>query len=203
MDKLARLVDHPRLVIGVVALLTAFFAFFARNARIDSSVATLVDPDSPEVAHHREVQKLFASDEIDIVLVVADDVFVPATLEKIRSLSERMAAIRGVAEVSSIATERSLSVTEDGDIDDSVVMDTVPTSAEDIARLRARIYANPLLVDNLVGADGTGAAILVRYERMPEAAFAASGIHDEIDRILDQAQGPERIFFTGIPMALK
>jgi hypothetical protein len=200
MARIARaIVDHAWVIIGTVALITAVFAFFARNARIDSSVGTLVDPENPEVLYHQRIQQIFATDEIDIVIVVADDIFQPASLAKIKDLSARLAGIPGVAKVSSIATERTISLTADGDIDNSVVMEQVPTDAAGAARVRARVFENPLLINNLISKDGKAAAILITYDRMSEAALAESGIHDQIDRIIAATKGPERIFLTGIP----
>jgi hypothetical protein len=200
MDRLARAVaSHPRAVIAVVLIITAVFAFFARHARIDSSVGTLVDPDDPAVQYYEAVRGAFASEEIDIVVVVADDIFTTQALAKIKALSERLRAIPGVASVASLATERNLTATPEGDIDNSPLMETVPTDPVSVARLRAAVYENPLLLHNLVSEDGRAAAILITYDRMSEAAFVASGIHDAVTAVVAQAEGPERVYLSGIP----
>ncbi len=200
MDRFARAVaNHPRAVIVIVALITAGFAFFARQARIDSSVATLVDPMDPAVRYYEEVREIFGSDEIDMVAVVADDVFTPRTLAKIKDLSERLQAIDGVAHVASLATERNLRATAEGDIDNSPLMEAVPSDPASIARLRAAVYDNPLLANNLVSRDGRAAAILITYDRMPDPEFVASGINDAVASVVAQAQGPEEVYLSGIP----
>jgi hydrophobe/amphiphile efflux-3 (HAE3) family protein len=200
MERLARgIVGHPWWIILSVGLVTLVFAYFARNARIDSSVGTLVDPDNPAVRYYEETRRIFGSDEIDIVLIAADDVFTPAALGKLKMLSDRLAAIKGVAKVSSLATERTLMANEEGDIDNSLLMEKVPADPREISALREAVFKNPLFVDNLVSGDGKAATILLTYEPMPDAEFAASGIHDEIERVVAEARGPEQIFFTGIP----
>ena len=141
MDRFTRaIVSHPWVVIGVVSVITAFFAFFGRHVRIDSSIGTLIDPADPAVAYYEEIRQIFGSDEIDIVFLVADDIFTPASLTKIKDLSERLAAIPGVANVSSLATEQGLTVSADGDIDTSVVMKEVPADPAGISRLRSAVY---------------------------------------------------------------
>jgi hypothetical protein len=203
MQRIARtLVTHPWIVLGVIALLTSGFAVFARHARIDSSVGTLIDPNSPAARYYDDARQVFGQDELDIALVVANDVFTTATLGKIAQLSKQIAAIPGVARVRSLATEHHLRVTPDGDIDTSPLMPTVPADAAALADLRRAVMANPLLVNNLVAADGGAAAILVAYDAMSDATFVASGIHDRVEALVTAAAVPERTYFVGIP-ALK
>jgi hypothetical protein len=196
------LVTHPWVVLAIVALLTTGFAYFARNARIDSSVGTLIDPESPDAKYYDEARRLFGQDELDIVLVVADDVFTTPTLGKIADLTRQIGAIPGVARVRSLATEHHLRVTGEGDIDTSPLMATVPADAAALADLRRAVMANPLLVGNLVAAAGDAATVLIAYEPMSDEAFVASGIHDRIEALVTAAQGPEKTYFVGIP-ALK
>jgi hypothetical protein len=196
------LVARPWIVLGIVALLTAGFAYFARHARIDSSVGTLIDPDSPAAQYYEEARRVFGQDETDIAMIAADDVFTTRTLGKIASLTKAIAAVPGVARVRSLATENNLRVTGDGDIDTSPLMPTVPTDAAALDDLRRAVMANPLLVNNLVSAAGDAAAILVAYEPMADAAFVASGAHDRIEALVAAAAGPEQTYFVGIP-ALK
>jgi predicted RND superfamily exporter protein len=200
MERLARaIVGRPWVVIGVVGVLTVLFAWAARHTRIDSSVGTLVDVTDPAVAYYEDVQRSFGTEEADVVAVVAEDVFTPATLAKIETLTARLLAIRGVAGVVSLANARNLTVTPDGDIDTAPFMPTVPRAPEAVARLRAAVHKNPLVLGSLVSADGRAAALLVTYDRMSDAEFLASGVHDEVERVVESAAGPERTYLSGGP----
>jgi predicted RND superfamily exporter protein len=200
MDRLYRAVTgHPWIVIAFVAAITVGFGVFAMRVRIDSSVEALLDHDDPETRYYDEVKETFGTEEVDVVALVTDDVFTPATLTKIKDLSDRLLKIRGVADVTSLATVRRLTVTPEGSVDTSPLMEAVPDDAAGIARLKQLVYENPLFVNNLVGTDGTAAALAITYDEMSDAAFAASGIHAQVERLVAEAQGPERLYLTGTP----
>lgn len=200
MERLARAIcNHPWIVLGLVALLSVPFALFATRARIDSSPETLVDPNDPETRFYEEAKQLFGSEEVDVVAIVADDVFRRETLEKVRTLSERLKKVRGVGDVLSLSTVESIVSGPEGAVEVAPVMDTVPATPEAIAALKARVLADPLLAGNVVSDDGQAAAILLRYTEMSDAEFAASGIHAEVERIAHEVGGPERVYVTGIP----
>jgi predicted RND superfamily exporter protein len=200
VDRISRtIVRCRRIGIVLVAAITAVLGYFAAQVRIDSSVESLIDPADPAYRYYDEAEDIFGSEEIDVVAVVADDVFTPATLRKIDTLSERLRKVRGVDTVTSLATARNISATPDGDIDLSPLMETVPADPAEIARLKAAVYAIPMFVDNLVSSDGTAAAVVITYDDMPDAEFAVSGIHEEVARIVADAQGPERLYLMGIP----
>ena len=53
--------------------------------RLDASVQTLLNEGDDQKAYYDEIRALFGSDEIGVVGVLADDVYQPAALTKIRS----------------------------------------------------------------------------------------------------------------------
>jgi predicted RND superfamily exporter protein len=200
LDRLAQwVVAYPRSVIVVVALITAIFAVGALNTRIDSSAGTLVDSDSPAYRYYEDVRETFGSDETDIVALVSDGIFTAATLAKIDALTDRLFRIEGVADVESLSTVRNLTASADGDIDRSPVMNEPPTDPAAIAALRATVRDNPLFNGTLVSDDERSAAIFITYEPMAEGALVASGVHRQIEAILDEFEGPELIYFSGVP----
>jgi hypothetical protein len=198
--RLSRLVvDHPHTIILLVALVSAGLGIHLPRLRIDSSAGALLDPMDPDVVYYEDVKRAFGTEEIDIVVVEAEAVYMPATLEKIRDLTQRIADVPGVVEVTSLSTARNLAAAPDGAIDTAPLMEEVPRDAEGLRRLRQRVSEHPLLGNILVSADGQLAALLVKYDDMSDAALVASGIHDRIASILAAAAGPERIVMTGSP----
>src|SRR3954452_9204454 len=107
MDGVYRaIVRAPRLVVAIVAGITVVFAVGALRLRVDSSVATLLPRGDPSKQFYDEVVARFGNDEVDVIGVVGDDVLAPQTLEKIRTLTTRAAAIPGVASVISLTNVR-------------------------------------------------------------------------------------------------
>ena len=116
----------------------------------------------------------YGDEEVTLVGIFADDIFTPATLAKIRTLSDRVAAIDGVHEVLSLATVKAATLDDFG-LSTGRVMREVPKTAEEAAALRARVLAEPLYVGNVVSADGRAAGMTVVYDAMSDDEFMEEG----------------------------
>ena len=200
LDRFARrIVSHPLLVCGIVGVITALFAVGAVHIRIDSSTGTLIDRDSPEWAYYQNVRDIFGSDETDVVALVADDVFNAGTLAKVERLTKRLLHVEGIADVDSLATVRTITASPDGEIDRSLVMDAAPTDRAAIEKIRATVHANPILYGTLVSKGDKAAALFISFEKMTDSEMVASGVHDRIEAVLREFEGPEQVFFSGVP----
>ena len=71
----------------------------------------------------------------------------------------------------------------------------LPPTPEDVEALRARLRAVPLYRENLVSADGRGAAINVFFKPMSDAEYG--DLDGRIEGILAAENGPERFYYTG------
>jgi predicted RND superfamily exporter protein len=81
MARTAQLIIHrPKTILLCIFLLTAFFAFHARQIELDSSLDSLLPQDDPEQAYYEEVRQLFGSDEAAIIGVNADNVYTPSAI---------------------------------------------------------------------------------------------------------------------------
>src|SRR5690606_38249920 len=137
-----------------------FFAWHARETRLDASVETLLAEGDADKAYYDEIRRLFGSDEIGVVGVITDDVYRPETLEKIRRLTDEIAAIDGVAEVVSLTN----AVDPVADVlDPPPLIETIPRSPAEIAELKAKLAERPIYLKNLVSPDGRAAALNVFF----------------------------------------
>ncbi|MCS6925954.1 MAG: hypothetical protein NZ578_08650, partial [Candidatus Binatia bacterium] len=85
--------EHPKSVLALVLLLTAFFASSARQIRFEGSVDSLLPADDPEKRYYQEARRLFGSEEVGVLGLVTTDVYTPRVLEKIRRLTEEISQI--------------------------------------------------------------------------------------------------------------
>lgn len=190
------IVRWPAATLLVVALLTAFFGWHARNTRLDASVETLLNEGDDEKAYYDEIRRLFGSDEIGVVAVLADDVYQPEVLKKVQSLTEQIAKVDGVAEVVSLTN----AVDPVADVlDPPPLVEELPRTPEDAQALRAKLAERPIYLKNLVAPDGRAAGINVFFEEMGADEFERRGIDDAVAAIVEQANGPERVVYTGLP----
>ncbi|MGH7804597.1 MAG: hypothetical protein ACREQJ_09625, partial [Candidatus Binatia bacterium] len=132
-------------MVAAVILVTIPFAVFASRVRIDSGGDGLLDHSAPETIFDRETKALFGTEEWDVVLVEAEDVFSLATLAKVRRLSDELAAVPGVEAVRSLSTVEAFRASGDGGIDARPVLAEAPSSAADVERLRRVVRDDPLL----------------------------------------------------------
>jgi predicted RND superfamily exporter protein len=185
-------------ILAAVVLLTAFFAYHAQHIRIDSSIESLLPQDDPEKQYYDEVRQLFGSDEVAMIGLIADNVYAPQTLQKIKRLTE---AIRQLPEVKSV-----LSLTNAKDLiatvaeEDTLLIPEIPATAAAVEEIKQKLTQMPLYLKNLVSADGRAAAITITFlDSITPDEFIRRGVDDEIQAIVDRENGPEQLYYTGLP----
>ena len=188
-------VRFPRTAVAIGLAATLLLGLAARHVRIEASMTSILRADDPGVRYYDEVRAAFGSDDIAVVGVRANDIFDPETLAKVARVTDQLAAVPGV--------DRVLSLTNTVDPAADVfnpppLLPNIPPSAADIAALKTKIAATPLYAQNLVAADGRGAAINVVFRPMTDAEYADLHIDERIAEILSPAQGPEAFVYTGV-----
>lgn len=191
------IVHRPKSILFLLLLLTAFFAEHARHIRLDSSVESLLPKDDPETRYYDEVRRLFGSDEIGVIGVIADNIYTPQVLQKIKRLTDeirRIPEVRNVISltnapdvITSVATESAL-----------LVPDVNATPAA-LADLRNKLADQPIYLKNLVSADGRAAAINIFFANLDDDEFFRRGIDDTIQALVARENGPEKLYYTGLP----
>jgi predicted RND superfamily exporter protein len=193
MERLAAwLVRHPRRVIAATLLVTAALGFFAVQVRFQSSFESVLPTGDPAVAFYNEVRKLFGSDDVGIIGVLSDDLFSPATLEKIARVTNAVGKLPGVDHVVSITNTKDVAADV---INPPPLLPRLPPKPEEVEALRARLHAVPLYRENLVSADDRGAAINVVFKPLSDAEYA--DLDARIEGLLAGENGPERFYYTG------
>src|SRR5215510_11395548 len=136
MTRLYHFIIHwPKLTLLLALLLTGFLGYHARQLRIDSSAEHLLATDDPNKKYYEEVRALFGNDDITVIGLVAENVYTPATLEKIRRITQQVEKIDGVQSV------RSLTNVPDPIADLSfppLLIPQIPTDADALAALRRK-----------------------------------------------------------------
>ena len=193
MERLAAwLVRHPRRVIVATLLVTAVLGSFAVRVRFQSSFESVLPTGDPAVAFYDQVRKLFGSDDVGVIGVLSDSVFSPSTLEKIARVTTAVGKLPGVDHVLSITNARDVGADV---INPPPLLPRLPPTPEEVEALRARLRAVPLYRENLVSADGRGAAINVVFKPLSDPEYA--DLDARIESLLAGENGPERFYYTG------
>jgi uncharacterized protein len=192
------IVGKPKIILFSLLLITAFFAYHARDIRLDSTVDSLLPKNDPEKQYYNEVRQLFGSDEIGVIGLVADNVYTPEVLQKLRRLTEEVKKVSAVKSALSLANAPDIvaSVTEE----QALLVPDVPRTAIGWDALKEQVNDVPVYVKNLVSPDGHAAAIIITFlDTISDDEFLRRGINETIQALVDKESGPERLYYTGLP----
>ena len=155
---------YPWLVLLALALVTILLAIRLPALRVNISASGMLEKDTPAYAFFQSAQSLFGSDSITVLLFHDPQLFTP---EKLRAVQDAVFAIDNlpfVTKTASLFSTRNVK-NDDGVISTQHYMREVPDSADALEQVRSDALSNPLLVDNLISADGTTLGVNVVIER--------------------------------------
>ena len=153
----------PVLVISVLLLLVAFFAWHAQNFRLDASADSLLLENDPDLEFSREVNNRYGLGDSVIVAYTPDgDLFDRETLRRIEALREDLLEIDRVFGVDSILNVPVFGNTPLTAISEDYL--TIMDEEQDLEMARQEIMESPVFSNALLSPDGTTAGLLVGFE---------------------------------------
>ena len=193
-------VDYPKTVVFLSVLLTMLFMTQFPKMTIDTNPKNMLPATSAVRVGNDGVEKTFGLYEDMIVLGVTHDqgVINPATLAKLKRITEAILQIRGVAarDVASFTTVDNVTM-EEGSLRVAPLMTAVPEEETGLAKLRQALAENPLFINRIISQDGKTTAIYVPLEKGANGKVVA----DRIREIVSGETGAERYTIAGDPVA--
>lgn len=166
--------------------------------RIDPSLNEMLPADDPARRFYEELLERFGSDDVVVVALISDALFMPEGLATVERASDALARAEGVQRVESLATAVRMRPIEDDVEIAGFFDDPIETRAEAEA-LREELLADPLRAGSFVSADGRATAILVTFERMPEDEFLARGLDLGALEVARRAAPAMQVVMAGTP----
>ncbi|HZR83886.1 MAG TPA: MMPL family transporter [Candidatus Binatia bacterium] len=169
LERYARfLVRHAVAVLLIVGAVTALLVLGIGRLRAEFDVEASLPQDHPFVAIDRAIRREFGGRNTVIIAIEpkTGDVWRPDVLSVVHDLTLDALRLKNVIaqNVVSLAAPSVRFVEDKGDrIDADYLMKDVPQSPEEIARLRARVAADPQLSGLLVTPDDRAALLLVDF----------------------------------------
>jgi predicted RND superfamily exporter protein len=153
---------HPVIILLLTAIVASFFAYHARNFRLDASADSLVLKDDPALQTYRTIRARYGSDDF-LVLTYApkQNLFKQATLTELRALRDQLAHLQGVASVVSIL---DMPLIRSPPVTLSQLAESVPTLENpktDKALAQKELRTSPLYRNLLISPDGTTTALKI------------------------------------------
>jgi hypothetical protein len=197
-----------RLVVILAAL--ALSAFF--GSRI-GSLRVVIDPNAnlpqehPYVIATNEIERVFGGRNLVVIGVesASGEIFQPGILQKIQRITDGVLEIPGVirSNVISLAARKAKDIvgTEEG-MRVRPLMETVPRTPEEIARLRNAAYANPIYVDSILSKDGRMAVVITDF-KFGDELRGYRAIKERVEAVVDRERDDRvRIYLSGIAINL-
>lgn len=163
------------------------FSPLALTLRIDPSTEPLLPRGDPARAVYLDAVADFGDDEVYSVAIVCGRVFSVECLSTLERSSARIARLEGVRSVSSLTDVTTFRWVEAEQwVEIRPLVEDVPVDPVALEALRVRALADPTLPRILVSEDARAAAINVRFRKMDDASFLASGLDARVEAILQQ-----------------
>ncbi len=193
-------IDHPRVVLAAVLLLTLAFGSQLPRITTDTDPKNMLPITSPVRRYNDQVEGWFGLHPDVLVVGIQSEqgIFTPETLGRLARLTDAILRLPGVIarDVIALPTVNDVTVAA-GALQARPILDAVPRSAAEAERLRRQVLDNALLVNRLVSADGTVTALYVPLEKGVDGRALAA----EIRRLAARDAGPERYYIAGDPVA--
>ena len=193
-------VDHPKLVMLAVAILTLVAIIPLPRIRTDTNPKNMLPPTSDVRVGNSEVEKTFRLYEDMIVVGIENDggVLQLATLEKVARVTRAIQEVPGVAAADVTSFLTATNVTSGaGTLNVGPVMTEPPRTPAEVEAMRRALFGNPLLIDRIVSQDEKTTAIYVPLEKGANGKAVA----DAIRALLSKEHGAERYYVAGDPVA--
>lgn len=193
-------IARPKLIFGVVLLITLFFAAQLPGIQLDTNPKNMLPPTSDVRVWNDSVDQTFAlyEDTIVVGIVHPTSVLNAGTLEKVRDLSAEILKIKGVAgrDVSSFTTIDNVTAVSDG-LRVAPLVTRIPATEAEMQSLRKTLMENPLFINRIISKDEKTTAIYVPLKKDANGKEVA----DRIREILTKHRGEEQYHVAGDPVA--
>lgn len=195
--------QKPLWVYAILLILTLGVGSQIPRITIDTDPENMLDSAHPARVFHNATKANFGMYDAIVVGVVNDKnsqgVYNQSSLTDIFDLTQSILAIDGVvdADLMSISTVDNISQAGPGTIRFEWMMPNPPASDAAAQQIQTNIERLPLLYDTLVSQNGKAAAIYVPILDKNESYRIA----EEIRATINQFEGTEQWYITGLPVA--
>jgi uncharacterized protein len=199
------IIAHRRIVVAAIAAVTALLAASLGRLQIDSNPKLWAPQQHPYVLTTDVIDSVFGGQNFVVIGIVPKrgDIYQPAVLEKIRRLQDSLELLPNAVRhnVLSLAA-RKVKLVKGGaeGMEVTPMLDTVPTTPEGIARLRAAVASMPVYINALVSPDGRAAAVVADFKQdstTPNYIALNEGLRRIVDRERD---GSVDLLLGGLPI---
>ena len=198
----AEFIHHFRWPVLLAMIISVFFfAIAVSKLSVDPSMETLFIKKSPEYQYYQQYRVKYGSDQMIAVAMATENLFTPANLKTLKSITDGIASYAQV--------ERVISLTNALDIKHKMLgVKTVPAlegvfeGQRSIEEVKKEVLQNELYLSNIVSRNGKIANILVYLKPAEKNSAAANGTFIKAlkDYLDDFEQPGVKFYMAGAPV---
>ena len=170
--------DHPWIVLLVLGILSLLSVTQLGNLRIMVTAESMLEKGTPAWDYFVATEETFGSEDTAIVVLRDPDIFTEEKLVQARYALRSIEQLPNVTRTSSLFDAKNLR-----NVDDTIYLkpylETLPKTPAEVETVKAEAIRNPLVLGNLISADGQTVAINVFFRRPPGDA--------EFDRVMTES----------------
>ncbi|MGH7259290.1 MAG: efflux RND transporter permease subunit [Nitrospiraceae bacterium] len=197
-----------RIVVMLAAVaISVFFGSKIGNLRVVVDPNDNLPQEHPYVIASNEIERVFGGRNLVVIGVesTSGDVFQPKVLEKIQRITDGVLDIPDVvrSNVISLAARKAKDIagTEEGMVVRQL-METVPQTPQEIARLKKAVYANPIYINSIVSQDGKMATIIADFKYGKDFR-GYTPIKNQVEAVIDKERDDSvKLYLGGISINL-
>lgn len=200
MQRFAEAVLRYRLSIIITTIvLTLFFGYQLKDAKVNSDILTYLKPDDPAVTLFNRIGEQYAGTSLAMVGIEAEDVFEYNTLLTINRLTEEFSQIPGVASVMSLTDVLDIRSVEGGlEVGRLIDKNDIPTNPDILQKIKSYALSKDMYNGRIVSPDGRITIIIARLQQHADK----QAIAEKIQRISRKEAGEYKLYFSGLPMQM-
>ena len=165
------ILGYPRTVLSILFALLGFFAYHAKDFRLDASADSLLLEDDQDLSLFRQVSERYPTQELLIVTFTPrEDLFSEESLARLQSLRDELRKIPGVDSVVSIL---DIPLLKSSDVPLTQIADNIQTldlPTVDRSLAKEEIAHSPVYRELVLSADGGTTALLINLKNNPRYA---------------------------------
>jgi predicted RND superfamily exporter protein len=198
MEKLSQFVVRSgRLIIILVLLVSAFLGYQIQNLEINSDVIDSLPDSDPDAILLKEIGEKFGGNRLGIVILETDDIYTTEILGHILQITDSLDQMDDIQSVTSITNIIEIRGGEFG-LEVGTLVDEydLPSSKDDLRRLRQRVNSKDLYKGSLVSEDGTACSIIFALDEDADIHKVSNAVKSMIGSL----DLPENVYYSGSPM---
>ena len=185
--------DHPWPVLAFLALLTAVSVTQLPKLHITISAESMLEKGTPAWDYFVDTEETFGAEDVVIIVLSDPEIFDEAKLVEARHVLRAIGNLPSVSGTSSLFDAKNLK-----NIDDTIYvkpyLESLPVTAAEVEAVKADAIRNPLVLGNLISADGQTLAINVFLKGSP----ADANFDREITASLEELIAPLRAHIADV-----